>query len=140
MQTKIQADETIQWLLDQMVDAVPEMLYAVLLSGDGLAIAHSRGATQEDAEQLAAMATGLHSLAVGVQRRFDGGQVQQTVVQSERRYVFVAEAGNLARVAVLATSKVDAGMMAFQAHTVVQKVGDHLSAAPRTITPHDENA
>lgn len=141
MQTRIQADETVQWLLDQMVDEVPEMLHAVLLSGDGLAIARSSGVERDDAEQLAAMASGLHSLATGVQQHFNGGQVQQTVVQSERRYVLIAEAGTGARVAVLASNTVDAGMMAYQAHTLVQKVGDYLSAAPRTATPHDgENA
>ncbi|MGH3341804.1 MAG: roadblock/LC7 domain-containing protein [Carbonactinosporaceae bacterium] len=141
MQTKIQADDTVQWLLDKMVDAVPEMLLAVLLSRDGLAIACSRDVKRDDAEQLAAMASGLHGLAMGVQRRFNGGRVQQTVVQSERRYVLVAEAGDGARVAVLASESVDAGMMAYQAHTLVQKVGDHLGAASRADTPHDgENA
>lgn len=141
MQTQIQADETVQWLLDQMVDGVPEMLHAVLLSGDGLAIAHSRDVQQDDAEQLAAMASGLHSLAVGVQQRFNGGQVRQTVIQSEKRYVLVAEAGAGARVAVLASNTVDAGMMAYQAHTLVQKVGDYLGAAPRSDRQHDgENA
>lgn len=140
MQTQIQADRTVQWLLDQMVDEVPEMLHAVLLSGDGLAIARSSGVERADAEQLAAVASGLHSLAVGVQQHFDGGQVQQTVVQSDRRYLLVAEAGTGARLVVLALNTVDVGMMAYQAHTLVQKVGDHLTAAPRTPVPQGDDA
>lgn len=140
MQTQIHADETVQWLLDRMVDEVPEMLHAVLLSGDGLAIARSSGMERADAEQLAAVASGMHSLAVGVQQHFDGGQVQQTIVQSERRYLLVAQAGSGARLVVLALNTVDAGMMAYQAHTLVQKVGDYLTAAPRTATHHGENA
>lgn len=53
----------VDWLLDDLVLRVGEVRHAVVLSNDGLAVGASNGLSREDAEHLAAVASGFHSLA-----------------------------------------------------------------------------
>ena len=52
------ADSTnrLAWLLEDL--EIPGVRFAVLLSEDGLRIAHSRGVSKDDAERFAAAASG----------------------------------------------------------------------------------
>ena len=59
------AANDMDWLLDDLVSRVPDVDKAVILSRDGLAIAASSGLNREDAEHLAAVASGFQSLARG---------------------------------------------------------------------------
>ena len=73
----------LNWLLDDLVDRVASIRKALVLSGDGLPTGVSKDLTREDSEHLAAVASGFHSLAKGVGRHFEAGNVRQTV--GERR-------------------------------------------------------
>lgn len=128
------AQRDLNWLLDQLVARVPETRHAVVLSEDGLLLGLSRGLARADAEHLSAVASGLQSLARGAGHRFDGGRVRQTVIEMDRLFLFVANAGQGARLAVLTGELVDAGLMAFEINMLVKQVGQYLSAAPRSDT------
>ncbi|GAA2469405.1 roadblock/LC7 domain-containing protein [Streptomyces thermolineatus] len=119
------------WLLDNLVSQVPETRHAIVLSEDGLPVARSSGLQQAGAEHLAAVASGLQSLARGVGKHFDGGGVRQTVIELERLFLFVTDAGRGARLAVIAGENVDAGLIAYEMNMLVTQVGRFLSAAPR---------
>ncbi len=67
----------LNWLLDDLVDRVASIRKALVLSGDGLPTGVSRDLTREDSEHLAAVASGFHSLAKGVGRHFEAGNVRQ---------------------------------------------------------------
>ncbi|MCW7940553.1 dynein regulation protein LC7 [Streptomyces hygroscopicus] len=125
----------LDWLLDGLVDRIPEIRCAVVLSGDGLLIGKSQTLSRDDAEHLSAVSSGMHSLAGGAARHFNGGDVQQTVIQMERAFLFVTAAGSGARLAAIATEEVDAGMMAYEMGTLVKQVGQYMTAAPRVQTP-----
>jgi len=68
----------LDWLLNDLVSRVPDVDRAVILFRDGLAIASSSALTREDAEHLAAVASGFQSLARGAGRHFGGGYVRQS--------------------------------------------------------------
>lgn len=121
----------LAWLLDGLTARIPEIRHAIVLSEDGLLVGASEGMVLEDAEQLAAIASGLQSLAHGTSRHFGGGQVQQTVIEMDDLFLFVTTAGDGARLAVLATSAVDVGAVAYEMTMLVRQVGQYLSAAPR---------
>ncbi|NKY54593.1 roadblock/LC7 domain-containing protein [Nocardia flavorosea] len=123
--------EALDWLLDNLVNRLPEAESALVLSADGLALAKSRGLGREDAEQLAAMSSALHSLAGGVGLHFGKGMLQQTVIELEGGYLVVTEAGFGACLALLASVDADLGMVAYEMNVIVGQVRDHLSAAPR---------
>ena len=135
MTHQVEAPLQLNWLLDNLVGKVPEIRHAVVLSEDGLLLARSAGLERDDAEHLSAVASGLQSLSRGAARRFQGGEVRQTVIEMDRAFLFVTNAGRGARLAALATSDVDAGMMAYEMNMLVRQVGQYLSAAPRVQTP-----
>ncbi|WP_405735555.1 roadblock/LC7 domain-containing protein [Streptomyces sp. NBC_01537] len=121
----------LAWLLDGLITRIPETLHTIVLSEDGLLVGASEGLAREDAEQLAAIASGLQSLAQGTSRHFGGGRVQQTVIEMDDLFLFVTTAGDGARLAVLATSAVDVATVAYEMTMLVRQVGQFLSAAPR---------
>ena len=61
----------------------------------------SSGLSREDAEHLAAVASGFHSLAKGAGRHFGAGGVRQTMVEMDDGFLFVAAAGDGSCLAVL---------------------------------------
>lgn len=134
MTEQVQATN-LDWLLDGLVDRIPEIRGAIVLSGDGLLLGKSERMSRDDAEHMSAIASGVHSLARGAARRFQGGDVQQTVIEMSQAFLFVTTAGDGARLAALASETVDVGMMAFEMGTLVKQVPRYLSAAPRVQAP-----
>jgi predicted regulator of Ras-like GTPase activity (Roadblock/LC7/MglB family) len=129
-QTSVSGDLT--WLVDDLVGRVAEATHGVVLSADGLRIASSGGIGREDAEHLSAVAAGLQSLARGVGRRFDGGDVLQTVIEMDDAFLFVTAAGHGACLAVLGTADADVGLVAYEMAMLVARAGEYLAARART--------
>lgn len=125
----------LDWLLDDLVLRVGEVRHAVVLSNDGLAVGASGGLTREDAEHLAAVSSGFHSLAKGAGRHFRTGRVRQTMVEMDDGFLFVAAAGEGSCLAVLSSVTADVGLIAYEMARLVKRVGEHLGSPPRTSTP-----
>jgi predicted regulator of Ras-like GTPase activity (Roadblock/LC7/MglB family) len=119
-------------MLDDLV-TVPEVVYAVVLSTDGLIVQKSTMLPQDAAELLAAGASSLYSVAAGTGRRFDSGSVQQVIVEYGRQTLFVAAAGQNARLAVLCNQAVDMGTVAYEMSRLVIRIGDYLGTGTRPI-------
>ncbi|MFD0109018.1 roadblock/LC7 domain-containing protein [Streptomyces sp. NPDC127164] len=114
----------LDWLLDDLVGCVHEVRHAVVLSNDGLAVGASTGLGREDAEHLAAVASGFHSLAKGAGRHFGAGGVRQTMVEMD----------DGSCLAVLTAVTADIGLVAYEMARLVRRVGEHLHTAPRAAT------
>jgi predicted regulator of Ras-like GTPase activity (Roadblock/LC7/MglB family) len=125
----------LDWLLDELTDRVAHVRHAVVLSNDGLAVGSSRELVREDAEHLAAVASGFHSLAKGAGRHFDAGPVRQTMVELDGGFLFVAAAGEGSCLAVFASATADVGLIAYEMARLVKRVGEHLHTPPRLDTP-----
>jgi len=121
----------LTWLLDDLVDRVPSVEQAVVLSADGLMMGASAALSREDAEHLSAMAAGFQSLAKGASRHFRAGPVRQTVVEMEAAFLFVTAAGQGACLAVLAASDADLGLIAYEMAMLVTRVGEFMQAPDR---------
>ena len=129
----------LKWLLNDLVTRVPEAQSAVVLSEDGLLMAASSGLSREDAEHLAAVASGYRSLSRGAGRIFTGGPVRQTIVEMESAFLFVTSAGQRACLAVISSSESDIGLIAYEMAVLVQRVGAALSTSQRTRLPSTES-
>ncbi|MBP0461442.1 MULTISPECIES: roadblock/LC7 domain-containing protein [Streptomyces] len=129
--TQADGGRELDWLLDELVGRVASIRKALVLSGDGLPTGASRDLSREDGEHLAAVASGFHSLAKGVGRHFDVGQVRQTVVELDGAFLFVTAAGDGSCLAVLADADTDVGQVAYEMTLMVKRVGSHLATAPR---------
>ncbi|MFD5622760.1 roadblock/LC7 domain-containing protein [Streptomyces yangpuensis] len=121
----------LDWLLDDLVHRVIEVRHAVVLSNDGLAVGASSALSREDAEHLAAVASGFHSLAKGAGRHFHAGGVRQTMVEMDEGFLFVAAAGDGSCLTVLSTAGADIGLIAYEMARLVKRVGEHLYTPPR---------
>jgi uncharacterized protein len=132
MAQKINTAGELNWLLDDLVKRVAGIEHAVLLSADGLLVGASVELGREDAEHLAAVASGFQSLARGAGRRFGGGAVRQTVIEMESAFLFVTAAGEGACLATLGAPDADVGLVAFEMNLLVQRVGQNMATTSRS--------
>jgi predicted regulator of Ras-like GTPase activity (Roadblock/LC7/MglB family) len=130
-------DAGLDWLLDGLVNQVAGTRHAIVLSNDGLVISRSRTIERSEAERLAAIATGHQSLARGVGQLFNGGPIQQVIIELAELWLFITTAGRGTHLAVVASQEVDAELMTVAMHTLVQQVGQKLGTDARTPRPED---
>lgn len=128
---KLASSRDLTWLLDDLVGRVKQVDRAVVLSTDGLLMASSTAMPRTDAERLAAVASGIQSLARGAGNTFGGGPVRQSIIEMESSYLFVTAAGPGACLAVLAEEDADMGLIAYEMAMLVGRAERHLSSPPR---------
>ncbi|MFG2222999.1 roadblock/LC7 domain-containing protein [Streptomyces sp. NPDC050161] len=121
----------LSWLLTGLVQRVPHATSALLLSSDGLVKA-AHGFDPDSADHMAALASGLYSLARSAGVRFgDGGDVLQVVVELESTFLFVSTAGSGACLAVLADRDADVAVLGYEMGMLVKSVRPYLSTPAR---------
>ncbi len=121
----------LDWLVTKFVDDVPDAAHAVLLSADGLLMACSTSLPGDRAEQVAAVSSGLASLAVGASQLFQGGAVLQTIVEMEHGYLMLMSVGDGSTLAVLTQEAADIGQVGYEMALLVDRVGRTVQAQPR---------
>ncbi|GAA2092865.1 roadblock/LC7 domain-containing protein [Actinomadura alba] len=123
----------LDWLLENLLERTPETRHALVLSKDGLKLCHSSGLTVDQADQLAAIASGIQSLSYGASAEFgDGtGGLRQSMTEFHGGLMFIVEAGEGAHLAVVATDDADVGVIGHNMHELVEQLGEYLVAQPR---------
>jgi len=116
----------LAWLLDDLTQRVEHIRHALVLSNDGLVTGSSTSLRREDAEHLAAVSSGLHSLAKGSGRHFGAGRVRQTMIEFDDAVLFVTAAGTGSCLCVLSAAEADIGQVAYEMTLLVNRVGEHL--------------
>jgi len=123
----------LSWLITGLVERVPQARSALLLSADGLVRARTADLSKDDADHMAAIASGLWSLAGGAGRKFAGsGAVRQVGVEMDGALLFVAAAGFGTCISVLTSDTADPGLIGFEMAQLVRSMRPHLETAPRT--------
>ena len=131
----------LTWLLDDLVKRVNDAQHAIVLSADGLLMASSHGLSQDDAEHLSAVASGVQSLAKGAGERFGVGPVRQTIIEMRAAYLLVTVAGQGACLAVMGAENSDIGLIAYEMAMLVTRVGEYLSSPTRSaLSPESDGA
>ncbi|MGF2945868.1 serine protease inhibitor [Mycobacterium sp. Lab-001] len=127
---------SLDWLVTKFAREIPGVAHALLVSVDGLAIAASEHLPRERADQLAAVASGLASLATGAAQLFDGGQVLQSVVEMQNGYLLLMRVGDGSHLATLAATSCDIGQIGYEMAVLVERVGSVVQSTRRSVTPH----
>ncbi|MEU5125939.1 roadblock/LC7 domain-containing protein [Streptomyces mobaraensis] len=109
-------------ILDDLTRRTEGIRHALVLSNDGLVTGASEGLTREDAEHLAAVASGLHSLAQGTGRQFRAGRVRQTMIEFDGGVLFVTAAGDENCLCVLGSAAADVGDIAYEMTVLAERV------------------
>ena len=119
---------------------MPDAAHAILVSADGLLMAASASIPGDRAEQVAAVSSGLASLAVGAARLFEGGAVLQTVVEMEHGYLLLMSVGDGSHLAVLTQESADIGQVGYEMALLVDRVGRTVQARPASRSPASDGA
>lgn len=129
----------LAWLLSGLAERVPYTRSIVLLSADGLMKA-VHGLDVDRAEHLAAIASGLFSLARSTGARFGTSDVvRQVVAELDDSVLFVSAAGFGSALAVLADRQADPGVIGYEMAQLIKSVRPFLETASRQpATGHGE--
>jgi predicted regulator of Ras-like GTPase activity (Roadblock/LC7/MglB family) len=121
----------LDWLLDDLVQRVPEITKTVILSQDGMTLGASNTLGRDDAEHLAALAAGFQSLARGAGQHFGGGNARQTIIEMEAGFLLVTAAGSGTCLAVITGPGADLGLVAYEMAVMVRRSAEHIRVNTR---------
>ncbi|MBB5163817.1 roadblock/LC7 domain-containing protein [Mycobacterium sp. AZCC_0083] len=121
----------LDWFVSNFVRDVPGVSHAILVSADGLLMASSALLPADRADQLAAVTSGLSSLANGAARLFEAGKVRQSLVEMDDGYLLLMDVGNGSYLAALASISCDVGQVGYEMALLVDRVGEAVQATPR---------
>jgi predicted regulator of Ras-like GTPase activity (Roadblock/LC7/MglB family) len=113
-------------LVTSFTERVPDVAHAAVVSADGLPLAASAGLPRDQADQLAAVTSGLTKLVQGAARIFSGGPVAQSVVLMERGMLIMMSMSGNSVLAVLAAPECDMGTVAYEMTLLGDRVGPSL--------------
>ena len=115
------------WLLNNFVDETPGVLYTVAVSVDGILMAGSEGLDRANAEQLAAIVSGMTSLAMGADRCFNANGVEQIIVEFGGGFLFITAMGSASCLGVLTDKECEIGLVAYEMTLLVGRAGPVLT-------------
>lgn len=118
-------------LVTSFTERVPAVAHAAVVSADGLPLAASAGLPRDQADQLAAVTSGLTKLVQGAARIFRGGPVAQAVVVMERGTLIMMSMSGDSVLAVLAAPECDMGDVAYE----MTLLGERAAPSLTHVTP-----
>jgi len=120
------------FLLTNLVENVPGVREAAVLSSDGLLIALSENVDRATGDRLAAVAAGLMSVARGAGTPMRAGAVHEIIVELEQALIVVMGISDGSALAVVATRPCDIGLVAYEMAMLVDRAGEALT--PQLVT------
>jgi predicted regulator of Ras-like GTPase activity (Roadblock/LC7/MglB family) len=121
------AASNVNWLMASFVDRTPGVEQAIAVSSDGLLLAMSTSADRASVDRLAAIITGMRSLAQGATVELTRGPVVQVLVEMASAYLFVSSIPGGSNVGVVARRDCDLGLVGYEIALLVDRVGAQLT-------------
>jgi predicted regulator of Ras-like GTPase activity (Roadblock/LC7/MglB family) len=119
------------WLTEQFAADTPGVTHAVLLSSDGLQLVSSSSVGRDLGDQLAALTSGLLSMADRSADLLDLGVSEYVTVRLPKGHLLFMRVGEAAGLAVAAVAGCDLRVVAYQMTQFVRGVGHLLSPQMR---------
>ena len=128
MTTTISSQATnVNWLMTKFVTETPGVDQAIAVSSDGLLMAISSNIDRASADKVAAIVTGMRSLADGAARVLGKGSMQQVLVEMGAAYMFVTAISGGSSLGVVTAKNCDLGLVGYEIALLVQRVGSQLT-------------
>lgn len=121
--------QTFNWLLAGFVRNTDGVRDAVAVSSDGLLIAVSDGLGRTEADHLAAIVSGLSSLARSASRRYGFDGVKLIMIEMGRGFLLVSAIRDGSCLGVLADSSGELGLVGYEMAVLAERAGDLLTPA-----------
>jgi predicted regulator of Ras-like GTPase activity (Roadblock/LC7/MglB family) len=123
--------QDFRWLINDFVRRVHGVSHALIMSVDGLSLTASDAMSVSDGEQLAAIASGMLSLARNSAALFDKGTCEQIIVRLTRGYFLFMGINSGAGLAVLTHPDGDMRVIAYEMTQFVIRAGHALTPEAR---------
>ncbi|NIJ12324.1 hypothetical protein FHU38_002668 [Saccharomonospora amisosensis] len=120
-------NQNFSWLINDFVRKVHGVTHALIMSSDGFPLTCSDQVSSDDAEQLAAIASGLLSLARNSATLFDKGTCEQIIIRLSQGYFLFMGIGSGAGLAVLTGPDCDMKVVAYEMTQFVTNAGHALT-------------
>lgn len=128
----ITSPQDFAWLVNGFVDRVHGVTHALIMSADGFPLVVSDSMGNDESEQLAAISSGLLSLASNAAGLFDRGGCEQIALRLTRGYFLFMGVGRNAGFGVLTSSGADMKVVGFEMTQFVEKAGHALTPQLRS--------
>lgn len=121
----------LTWMLASL--AVEGVRYSVLISGDGLRLAHSESISRDEADAFAAAISGVQSLgkALAVLCGDKDNRLRQNLIEYDQALVLITAAGQNAMLGVCAEPTADAGLIVHRMNDLASRLGNELTSGTR---------
>jgi len=126
-----QEAKTFNWLLDSFTSGTAGVLEAIAVSSDGLLMAMSAIKDRANAERLAAVISGLTSLAGGASISYRMGAINRVIIDMEEGYLLVTAISNGSVLGVMADRSANLSTLAYEMTLFANRAGAALT--PRLI-------
>ena len=117
----------VNWLLDNFVRQTSGVDQAVAVSSDGLLMAVSADLQRSEADKLAAMISGMTSLAFSASRLLAKGPLRQVITEFDNGYLLVSSISGGSCLGVITPADCDLGLVGYEATMLVQRIGALLT-------------
>jgi predicted regulator of Ras-like GTPase activity (Roadblock/LC7/MglB family) len=125
------ADPDFTWLIDDFVQKVNGATHALIMSSDGLALTSSASVNTEEGERLAAIASGMLSLARNSAALFSKGDCEQIIVRLTHGYFLFMGIDAGAGLAVMTGPDCDMKVVGYEMTQFVLHAGHALTPERR---------
>jgi uncharacterized protein len=122
---------TFNWLLDAFTSNTAGVLEAIAVSSDGLLMATSATKDRANAERLAAVVSGMTSLAGGAANWYSLGALNRVIVDMADGYLLVAAISSGSVLGVIADRSANLGTVAYEMTLFANRAGAALT--PRLV-------
>ncbi|MEU3254512.1 MULTISPECIES: roadblock/LC7 domain-containing protein [Streptomyces] len=115
------------WLLNRFATETAGVVDAIAVSSDGLLIAVAQLRERAHSERLAAIVSGLTSLAAGASGNYGLGALNKVIIDLEGGHVLVSAIGSGAVLGVVADKEAKLGNIAYEMTLFANRAGAALS-------------
>jgi uncharacterized protein len=123
--------KTFNWLLDAFTSNTAGVLEAIAVSSDGLLMATSATKDRANAERLAAVVSGMTSLAGGAANWYSLGALNRVIIDMAGGYLLVAAISSGSVLGVIADRSANLGTVAYEMTLFANRAGAALT--PRLV-------
>ena len=124
--------QNLNWLVSSFAGRVAGVTRALVVSADGLLVAMSDEVDRAKGDQLAAIVSGLASLAHGARRCLGHRLVKQVVLEMDGEFLFAMAISDGSTLCATASTGADLGLVGYEMGLLVSRVGDALTPALRS--------
>jgi hypothetical protein len=119
--------KTFNWLLDSFTSSTAGVTEAIAVSSDGLLMAMSAIEDRANAERLAAVVSGLTSLAGGVANWYSLGDLNRVIVDMSDGYLLITAISAGSVLGVIADRSANLGTVAYEMTLFASRAGSALT-------------